>query len=479
MHTKLWSIVGAVLLLGVAVFFIVRWAGRPSGPHVILISIDSLRADHLGCYGHSRDTSPFLDEFASSGVVFETAVSSSSWTIPAHAAMFTGLPDRVHGCIDEFSWLDRSRKTIAEAFREAGYQTVGFFSGPPLHPNFGFGQGFDSYHDCTTFSETSIGILKGDKVLTELEHKPNTVVTNGEVLDAVDRWLKDATARPLFMFIHMWDVHYDYQPPQPYDRLFDPDYRGPCTGREVLEVVKRPADWTDADVAHLQALYDGEIRWTDETVRKICERLEARFGAENLLIVITSDHGEAFYEHGVHGHRLSLHEEEIRVPLLIRYPSRIKGNRRVENLVSLVDLAPTVLDLAGIHDGLPDAYGRSLAPLLRDPSARGPDRPALCEVINTQTDLHLFALRTPEWKLILDIEKARFDLYDLRADPGEQRVLEERDYPRSPGEISALYKQAVRELADLARRNPRPTKRDTPAISEMTEAQLRSLGYLK
>jgi len=476
MPLKLALIVVALLLVGGAAWL---WLGRgPDRPHVVLVSIDSLRADHVGCYGYARDTTPFLDRLAKEGVVFDTVVSSSSWTTPAHAALFTGLPDRVHGCFDETRWLDGSRETVAEAFKRAGYRTVGFFSGPPLHPNFGFAQGFDTYHDCTTYSKESLAFLRGEATHEAIGNKPNTVVTNPEVLGAVRQWLEQARDDPFFMFIHLWDVHYDYVPPEPYDRLFDPDYRGPCTGRDVLRVDRRPGDWSDRDVEHLKALYDGEIRWTDDTLRKIIDAVSRRFGTENTVIVVTSDHGEAFYEHGVHGHRMTLYGEEIRIPLIIRYPPSVPRNARVSAMVSLLDVAPTLLELAGVK-GLPDATGRSRVPLMRGASPPEPVEPAICELIDNKKKLHLFALRFPEWKAILDLETSSSRVFDLRRDPGEQHPLGEADYPVAAAEIPRLYRRTCTRLLELSRRLTVPTERDTPPISAFTEAQLRALGYLK
>lgn len=452
-------------------------------PNVILVSIDSLRPDHLGCYGYERDTSPNIDRLAREGALFETVVSSTSWTSPAHAALFTALPDRVHGCVDDARWLDGTRHTIAEALREVGYQTVGFFSGPYLHPSFGLSQGFDRYQDCTSYSAEFIRSLKTGKVTNlmgflrqELQRRAHEDVTNPIVLREVMKWLDSEPEGPFFLFIHMWDVHFDYVPPPPYDTKFDPGYAGPVDGRNVPDLATRPRDWTQADEEHLEALYDGEIAWTDETLGEILTELDARGLADRSIVAVTADHGEAFYEHGQHGHRWTLFDEEIRIPLVVRYPPAIEAGLRVTEPVHIIDVAPTLLELAGVRP-LRDAVGRSLAPLLRSGSAlreSWPEQPAVSELEFPARRTHLFALRTKASKRIYDLENLRMQTFDLVEDPLEQSPISREgiDEPGGP------YEDATKRLLEASKRLPTPGERDTPPISKMTEEQLRRLGYI-
>jgi len=480
-------VVLAVVLAAVAALLLV--SRRPPRPHVILISIDSLRPDHLGCYGYARDTSPEIDRIAAEGALFEVVTSSSSWTLPAHAALFTGLPDRVHRCFDDGRWLDGSRRTLAEAFRAAGYATVGFFAGPYLHPSFGFGQGFDAYHDCTSYSALTISALKKGQGITAFNWRAHQDVTNPIVEREVTRVLEAHDGRPLFSFIHLWDVHFDYIPPEPYRSMFDPDYRGSVDGRKLLYRARKPKEWTDRDVAHLQALYDGEIRWTDDTLKRILAAFRARGLLEDAILVVTADHGEAFYEHGRHGHRHSLYEEEIRIPLVIHYPKAIRPGLRISRPAQITDVAPTLLSLAGV-DPLPDALGESLEDVLRDPAAPAPETPAVSELVFEATGAHLLALRTPTWKMILNLTgrgdrpsaslgPGRPRVYDLVNDPHETAPLAPENLPLTERQLERIHQDTVRALDQATRRLPLPLERDTPAISEMTEAQLRSLGYLK
>jgi arylsulfatase A-like enzyme len=478
----------AFLACGAGLYYYLAPGKRDARPNIILISIDSLRYDHLGCYGYSRDTSPTIDRLAREGALFETAVSSTSWTLPAHAALFTGLPDRVHGCFDDQQWLDGSRHTLAEALQEAGYRTVGFFSGPYLHPSFGLSQGFERYQDCTSYSPQFIERVKKDELLNEqgiigldlmgLSHED---ITNPIVLAEVEKWLAGKPRGPFFLFIHLWDVHYDYIPPPPYDTMFvDPGYTGPVDGRNLLRAFRKPAGWIERDVDHLKALYDGEIRYTDDTLGKILAALERAGHMERSIIAVTADHGEAFYEHGHFGHRWTLHEEEVRIPLIVQYPAVVPKGQRIQRPARIIDIAPTLLDLAGLPP-MPHAMGRSLAPLLTGKAGDWADETAVCELTVPANGIESFALRDAAWKVIIDLKKRSENIFvfDLEKDPGERRSLGVEESPLSAAKIGALYTEIARRLSQAAAALPAIGERDTPPISKMTEAQLRANGYLR
>lgn len=464
-------------------------------PNVVLISIDSLRPDHLGCYGYERQTSPTLDRLARDGALFEDVVSSTSWTLPAHAAMFTSLPDRVHGCVDDRHWLDGSRLTLAEAFHNAGYRTSGFFSGPYLNPSFGLSQGFDTYRDCTSFGKTFAERLHERRLFsergelsTELMDLSNADVTNSIVLAAVRSWFDKRPSGPFFLFIHLWDVHYDFLPPPPYDTLFDPGYRGPVDGRNLLREAKNPPpSWDPADFRHLIALYDGEIRATDETVGHLVAELEHRGLLEKTVVAVTADHGEAFYEHGTFGHRWTLHDEELRIPLLIRYPKAVAAGRRVQESATILDIAPTLLDLAGIPL-LPAAEGHSLASRLAPGAPQPPPvtatgllggEPAVGELTFPGSGIHDFSLRSASWKVIFDLNSREIQVFDLASDPQEQQPLGRESGPFQLDQLERLYTENSRRLEAAASRLPVPRERDAPPVSRMTLEQLKSLGYIR
>ena len=435
-----------------------------SWPNVILISIDALRPDHLHCYGYARETSPHIDRLAREGALFENVISSSSWSLPAHACLFTGLADSVHGCLDSDQRLHADHYTLAERLKDTGYGTAGFFSGPYLHPVFGLNQGFDDYIDCISYPQSA-----GEPATTS----PTTSaadMTNPTTLRAVESWLTQNTHRPFFMFIHMWDVHFDYTPPPPYDTMFDPGYDGAITGRDFLRNPQINEEMPKRDLEHLIALYDGEIAWTDAHVGKLLETLEKRELLDTSIIVLTAGHGTAFFEHGKKGHGNSLFDELIRIPLIIRYPRAITAGARHDQQIRMIDLLPTVLDLLGIPP--PELMGQSLAPLFMGGTTQR-DEPAISELLTRKHKLRCF--RRPDRKRIWHIAVNAGVVYDLQADPAESTPLADRNAPvvkatKADAHWSGEFLKAFRQ------RHPQ-----SPRLSELPATvleRLESLGYL-
>ena len=433
-----------------------------SPTNALLISIDSLRADHLGSYGYHRETSPTLDRLAAEGTRFDNALSSTSWTLPAHVTLLTGREQHHHQTVTPADKVPASEELLAEALSRQGHETVGFYSGPFLHPTYGFGRGFESYLRCRGGSpQTPAG--------GNLSHSDET---NPGILAAVEAWLESRSARPFFAFIHMWDVHYDYIPPEPYRSMFDEDYGGPLDGRRI-ENTGFPLSATPRDVEHLIALYDGEIRYTDETIEKILQLLETAGLLQDTLVVVTADHGEEFLDHGRKGHQESLFEEMLRVPLIFWGPDVPKG-RTVTRPVSLADVGPTILDLMGVT-GLEDADGQTLRPLLR----RGtlPPSPvfsALYTAYQRPTEIKLVSVRKNQTKLIYSPRKNAWAQYDLASDPGELKSL-----PADPALMQTLLSYMGDAAAGLASR-PDSNEAQVPEglPSELVE-ELRALGYLE
>jgi len=304
----------------------------PHVDNVVLISIDSLRADHLGCYGNARDTSPVIDRVAREGVRFANAISPSSWTLPAHASLLTGRYVLSHGVIARTDEIPPGVATLAELLRHDGFSTGGVISTVWLQPQYGFDRGFGYYDDSSS---------KGKTWYEELDLESASEVT-GHALS----WLRRQHGRRFFLFVHFWDVHYDYMPPAPYDKMFDPDYAGSVTGRNFKY---NKAIWhgmPKRDLEHVVALYDGEIRWVDEHLAEILAALDEMGVSDRTAVIVTADHGDEFFEHGGKGHQRTLYREVVHVPLIMRVPG-IAGGRVVQEPVSLVDVMPTVLELVG------------------------------------------------------------------------------------------------------------------------------------
>jgi arylsulfatase A-like enzyme len=440
-----------------------------ASPNLVLISIDSLRADHLGAYGYARDTSPNLDRLAAEGALFEAALSSSSWTLPTHASMFTGLPQSVHGVDRTGRSLPEAAQTLAEGLAASGYRTLGVWSGPYLHPHFGLAQGFERYERCTGYDIAGPEDLGPQN--REVFHRSHEDITSPRIVEVVEAWLAEEDPRPFFLFVHMWDVHYDYIPPAPYDERFDPGYDGSADGRGLADASVL-AGLSPRDREHVVALYDGEIAWTDMHVGKILARLERLGLADRTVVVVTADHGEEFLEHGSFGHRKALFEESVRVPLVVRGPG-VPAGLSVVRPVSTVDLAPTLLELAGAEP-LSDVMGTSLVPLFRG-------EPLERETVVTELYLRketFTAVRGGGWKLLLRGEEERpVGLWDLRADPGERRNLAaEPGGPGGLGERAGTRTRAA--LEELARLRGLHTGARADSTPKDVLEELRELGYV-
>jgi arylsulfatase A-like enzyme len=422
-------------------------------PNIVLISIDSLRADHLHSYGYARNTSPNLDSVAAQGTVFETVISPTSWTLPAHMTLMTSLDPEAHGVITNRLRLRRGIDTLPQQLQRSGYATAGFVSATYLDGLYGFSRGFDEYDDYT--------------LLRVAGEKSRTAITSQQVAQrAVDYLQKRSSAkdqRPFFLFLHFFDVHYDYNPPPPYARMFDAAYAGRATGN--VDTV-RPG-MPSRDLNHVVALYDGEIAWVDANIGKILSSLRALGLDDNTIVAITADHGEEFLEHGQAAHYKTLYDEVLRVPLLIRYPGHVASGRRVQGQVRLMDVAPTLLSLAGLpvpHPRL-GTEARSLACLLTSPLPhRAPNLPAFGDLRG-----EVASVRTGDAKLIRNLRTNKEEFYDLDHDPGERMNIDA---------ISQIERDQLRII--LTRwRSSAPAVNDQADLDEEEKAALKSLGYMQ
>lgn len=439
-------------------------------PDIILVSIDSLRADHTGCYGYEPDTTPTIDGLARAGARFLNTVSTTSWTLPAHAALFTGLYDSAHGLVDNGLRLADEHVTLAEILRDAGYNTAGFFGGPYLHPTFGLHQGFTTYLSCmTTTTDNASGetIRRQSRERNAPSHRD---ITGPRILERFTAWLGTADDRPMFIFLHMWDVHYDYIPPRRYIQMFDPDYRGNVDARQFALNKAIARGMPARDLQHVIALYDGEIRFTDDILGQIFAKLAEAGRLDRALVIVTSDHGEEFFEHGGKGHHRTLFEEVARVPLIIHWPRHIQPGTVISDQVRIIDIMPTVLASAGLPIPV-QTQGRDLGPLLR--GAEVAPEPALLELLIDKQQVR--ALRTNDYKVVVDERRGRISFFDLRLDPGETKPAPQLT-PRIEQVVTQL-KTIVQEnrvwREGLGRRATKPAE-----VSDEMMSRLRSLGYV-
>lgn len=431
---------------------------RPAAPpNVVVVLLDTLRADHLGSYGNGRGLTPFLDQLAARGVRFERAYATSSWTMPSVASLFTGRYPVQHGVHTMQSKLADGERTLAEALQEKGWATAGFSANLLVGEPHGFGQGFDAY---TAFAvEPGAGKVRGAALRA-----------HGQ------RWLDGrrpgASGPPLFLYFQFMEPHAPYEPPEPWrSRLVRPHAAGEVeAAAEVMEQHKiwnRPPE----QIALLASLYDGEVAAADEEVRLLFADLERRGLLANAVVVITADHGEEFGDHGGLSHGFTLFEEQVRVPLLILAPGLTPAV--VREPVSLVDVAPTVLALAGVPAPAAIA-GRSLVPLLRGEPAPAVDLLAELESMGPRKGLrkHQHALVHGAHKVLRSPNPfVAPQLFDLAVDPGEQHP----DPPALAGELEALL-AALDARRDALAADAAPAD-DRVTLDEATREKLRALGY--
>lgn len=441
--------------------------GPEPPPNVLLISVDSLRADRLGAWGNPRDTSPTLDRLAAEGVRFANAVSPTSWTLPAHVSMLTGLAQRRHGVVQFSDVIPTDVPLVSETFASNGWTTVGFYSGPFLHPAYGFGRGFAQWISCQS-ADISALHGPGSWAFAHLDE------TNPNVLRAWKRWLSHDAREPFFAFVHLWDVHYDYIPPEPYRSRYDPSYRGRLDGRGILGP-GFPLTASPRDVAHLLALYDGEVRYTDDTIARMLALLEREGLLDRTIVVVTADHGDEFLEHGYKGHQKTLYQEVIHVPLILWARRGVPRGRTVTRPVSLEDVSPTLLDLAGLP-ALPETDGRSLMSLARGDA--GATHPPVVSALyaDTAASLVLAAIRDGTTKVTYEHRKHTRVRYDLSADPRERAPMpvEEDD-----ALVVALMERVDLALATLLARNETGARLPPDALPAPEVERLRALGYLQ
>jgi arylsulfatase A-like enzyme len=418
-------------------------------PNLILLSIDTLRRDHLDLYGYSRATAPFLRGLGAEGVVFDGFVAEAATTDPSHMTMFTSLPTEVHGVRRLLEPLEVPVTTLAEALRDAGYRTAAFTEDGPLAHERGFAIGFDAYRE-----------NKSASVILPAGHVEDTFRQARE-------WLGRNGDRPFFLFLHTFQVHAPYAPPAAYAGLFgepEPAALSPAQRRTIAD-------------------YDREIRYVDDQLAELVRFADERGRGADTIWVVLSDHGEEFWEHGSLGHATLPYEEVLRVPLVVRGPGVLRGARRPDALHHL-DLMPTLLELAGAAPP-PEARGRSFASLLREDAPPGaPARPrtlvSAAWVLPDGLAPPAFAVRSGSDKLIRwrDAAGVHELLFDLARDPAEQTPAA-GPAPRLRDGLAAHRVEIERARAALVGPEGAPRPAGAIPLDPEREAVLRSLGYIE
>ncbi len=440
------------------VCFISLFTGCQKKKNVVLISIDTLRADHMSCYGYSRNTTPALDALSKEGCFFKNVTSTSSWTAPAMASLFTTLMPSQHnirhgvcksGNIYGQEILSASHVTLAEILKENGLTTLGISSNPHLTPELGFAQGFDRFMVCK---------FKKAEEITKT---------------AIDLMTQYANGKPFFLWVHYFDPHWPYSKQEPWIHTYAPDYNDELQQFYNTNLPRvRTAAGIEKGSNMLQsliALYDSEINYVDQSVGKLFDTIH---DTGNTMIVLVSDHGEGFLEHDTLDHGYQLYEESIHVPLIIKCPTVKSAKKSFNTPCSIIDIPPTILDWLGIKNRY-NLQGRSLLSFMKgkiSDDASESNRSIFSEL--NRFGKNLISLRVGKWKYINDIKYQEEELYDLAADPYETVNIIEKE--------PVLHTEMKDTLSNwlTAARKPKPKIKRTKLDQESLE-KLKSLGYIE
>jgi arylsulfatase A-like enzyme len=464
--------------------------GRPSGtahgPNILVVLIDTLRADHLGAWGYERPTSPSIDALAREGVQFLRAYSQSTWTKPATASIMTGRYPRQHQATFQKSKLPESELLLPEALHAVGYRTAVFSGNPWVTREWGFDQGVDhfvSIYD-ERFARVTLFMRSLRRVNRLLDEKArvynrlklwvqgelSTTARDPVVTDALVAWVRAQHGAPFYAHLHLMSPHHPYDPPPPFDRFVPDPTHPPVTGypKKSYFFFEQGAPLDAAARADMVARYDGDILFVDGVVGSLVERLRAMRVLDQTVVVLVSDHGEEFYDHRNWGHGQSVYEELTHVPLVIRYPPRFPAGLQIDTPVMTVDVMPTLLELAGAPP-LDSLAGQSLLPLVGGASGHGGE--AYSELIYRYGEARGLVEGSEK---VLDMRKdqeRRAERYDLAADPHEQHALDATGSVAAPlvERLDALtaWGEAHQSAAVEGRMDPEMQKR------------LKALGYVQ
>lgn len=441
--------------------------------NVIIISLDTLRADHLGCYGYNRNTSPNIDELAEDSALFSNTYAPSPWTLPSHVSLMTSLNTINHGVYQNGQKIDSSIRTLADWLRVNGFFTTAFTGGGFVSGLFGLHKGFDSYH------------VRGG-----IQNPNSAEVLCRAALD----WLDRNRDRSFFLFLHTYQIHNPFVSPPPYNEMFlreGAEYKGIDTNDLRIARENRFKPLSDELRQNIVDLYDAGIRYTDEClIKPLVAKLEELELYDRTMIILVSDHGEEFFDHQAWIHTHSVYDEVIRVPLIIKFFDSVHRGRRIEDFVRLIDVMPTVLDLLEIDPSDQFLEGKTLLSLLheRRDDRRETARVFISDLAPDIENNHIpgkITLNHGRYKIIInekysDSQLAYFlhpppavpeiEIYDLETDPEETDNLA----LSQPGLVKKMMDFMETRYVPAAKRKPSEVE-----LSEEIRRQLRALGYIK
>jgi choline-sulfatase len=444
----------AVIMCAAAVLLACATSPEEKPPNVLLVVVDAMRADHLGCYGYSRPTSPTMDSLAAHGVVFETAITQAPWTKSSFSSFLTSLYPFQHGVEDWSAVMPDSITTVAEVLSANGYSTLCVINMIGLGDRFGVLKGFDRV------SESGKG-GRDARATTD---------------DAIA--LLENTPAPFFMLLHYFDVHQPYAPAREYVNRINVDTDlDPFSGRGLW---RRNRDGLPPEKAlkKTMLLYDGCIRYVDTQLARLLAYLEERGVAANTVAIVTADHGEAFWEHGVDTHGSTVYDEALKVPLIFAGPGGFENAGRVGSQVRLIDIFPTVLAITRAEDEA-RREGVSLLPLIRGGQIDDGGKLLPAHIAYAGNGRvkppEVRCLRTAAYKVIASSSASGVEVYDLKDDPGEKHDL-------APGGLAGSGLDEPAGLMRLLAALPAPGEEGGAARTTLTDEEknsLRALGYMQ
>jgi arylsulfatase A-like enzyme len=436
-----------------------------ANPNIIIIILDTARAQSFSCYGYNRETTPNIDRISQEGILFENAISPSPWTLPSHASIFTGMYPSRHGCHEKHKFLNRNLPTLPEILKNIGYRTIGISNNSWISRNFGFERGFDTFiklwqiiqYETDLADASAKGKDKYKRAMSLLfKGNPFVNIVNGvygkyfwrrydygarRINRIVKKLLHEELARstpPFFIFINYLEPHLIYRAPDPFFSMFLAEN---VSKKEALSVNQNAWNYmggifpmTEADFEVLRALYDAELFYLDYRIGEVYEFLKETNLLGNTLLIITSDHGENIGEHNLMDHQYCLYDTLLKVPFIMRLPGVFEDGKRIGNIVQTTDIFPTIIELLSLQDHrlLGGIQGESL---LRN----GNNRFAVSEYIAPQPPIEeisrrypegnfskynssLTSMRSHEWKLIVS-SSGKDELFNVIEDQDETQNL--------------------------------------------------------
>ncbi len=443
--------------------------------NIVLISLDTVRPDYLGCYGYPKQTSPALDALAQDSALFLNCFSTSSWTLPAHVSLLTGQDSRRHQVYYPNERFDGSTLTLADHLRQLGYATAAFTGGGYLSSQFGFAKGFDQYQELLLHGEDAIRWDEAERLA-----------------EMASVWIRENRKKKFFLFLHTYQPHDPYANMSPLGKNFLAK-SAPWDQVDMEDLLKDTGRFqtafSDSEKNNIKALYEGEIRYTDqEFLKPVLEALKQNGLYSNTLVMVVSDHGEEFYDHESWLHDHSLYNEGIRIPWIIKFPQGRYSGKRFEALTRITDIVPTALELAGVSRSSLEIDGNSVMPIIQHDERTERSVFSHLALRSSQEPPSVVSMIRGKLKIIVHrviespyietkshrIGDYQVELYDLAADPHETKNLAAESGYRT------TCLQLVREIHDhIQETAARRTRKETVVLDATLEERLKALGYIK